>query len=384
MAASYLLPSGDMLDLERHARCDVLLALTHLNPGGTLEVLILIARELRALGLRIAIVALYRGRDADLRDLDCDILVDRDSLDVGGYAKAFVKLAKRIRVTRPAAILSFMPAANVMGAISAAFAGVRCRVASHHQTRLAQHVVVRAIDRVLGSVGVYSHMIAVSQSVRDSFLSYPHAYVDRVRVIPNAIRPISPRVDRSTVRKSLGVRPDTVLIAAIGRLAEQKNLLKTIAGATRVPDTQIALVGDGPQRAEIESYIASAGLDRRVIRVGQVDHQAAVDILFAADIFVQLSHFEGRSIALLEALCAGKAILASDVASQREVLTSDDGTLAGMVCDPLDEDAIATAVSTIANNEHLRRELGARAAVLGAGLDPQRMGQDYVSLLNGG
>jgi glycosyltransferase involved in cell wall biosynthesis len=305
-------------------------------------------------------------------------------LDAGGYAKAFVKLAKRIRVTRPTAILSFMPAANVMGAISAAFAGVRCRVASHHQTRSAQHMLVRAIDRVLGSVGVYSHMIAVSESVRASFSDYPHAYVDRVRVIPNAIRPITPRMDRSTVRKSLGVDPNAILLATIGRLAKEKNVLKTVAGASRVPNVHLALVGGGPQRPEIESYITSAGLDRRVTLVGQVDHQAALDILFAADVFVQLSHVEGRSIALLEALCARKAILASDVPSQREALTSDDGTLAGMVCDPMDENAIAAAVSIIANNESVRSELGAKAAALAAGLDPEQMGRDYVSLLNGG
>jgi glycosyltransferase involved in cell wall biosynthesis len=245
-------------------------------------------------------------------------------------------------------------------------------------------MLVRAIDRVLGSVGVYSHMIAVSESVRASFSDYPHAYVDRVRVIPNAIRPIAPRMDRSTVRKSLGVDPNAILLATIGRLAKEKNVLKTVAGASRVPNVHLALVGGGPQRPEIESYITSAGLDRRVTLVGQVDHQAALDILFAADMFVQLSHVEGRSIALLEALCARKAILASDVPSQREALTSDDGTLAGMVCDPMDENAIAAAVSIIANNESVRSELGAKAAALAAGLDPEQMGRDYVSLLNGG
>jgi glycosyltransferase involved in cell wall biosynthesis len=383
MPASGVLVSGEALNRERRARCDVLFVLTHLSPGGTLEIMILIAGELRALGLRVEIVSLYRGTGADVRALDCDVLVDQEQLGIGGYVKAFFKLAKRTRATRPAAVLSFMPVANVLGAISATLSGVRCRIASHHQTRTAQHVAVRIFDWVLGSLGIYRHAVAVSQSVRASFSKYPRAYLERVHVIPNAIRPVSPCADKSTVRKSLCVAPDATLLAVVGRLVAQKNLLTTIAAISRVPDVHIVLVGEGPLRSEIESYIASAGLQRRIILVGQIDHQAALDVLFASDLFVQLSFFEGRSIALLEALAARKAILASDIASQREAMTMDDGRLAGIVVDPADEDAIAAAVATITQDEGLRRELAARAGALAAGLDPAQMGRDYVALLKG-
>jgi glycosyltransferase involved in cell wall biosynthesis len=383
MPATSVLLSGETLRIERYARCDVLFVLTHLSPGGTLEVLVLIANELRALGLRVEIVALYRGAKGDPHGLDCEILVDRERLGVGGYIQAFMKLAKRMRSAPPAAVLSFMPLANVFGAISAALAGVRCRVASHHQTRTAQHVLVRVFDWIFGSFGIYRHTVAVSESVRASFSKYPRAYVDRVRVIPNAIRPISPCADRLSVRSSLGVASNAVLFSVIGRLAVQKNVLTTIAAVARVPEVCVVLVGDGPQRSDIESYIAAAGLERRVILVGQLDHQAAVDILFASDVFVQLSLFEGRSIALLEALCARKAILASNVAAQKEVITMSDGRLAGLIVDPKDEDTIAAAMSVLAKDEALRRELAARAGALAAELDPVQMGRDYVALLKG-
>jgi glycosyltransferase involved in cell wall biosynthesis len=379
----YIQTGEDTWPLQGASQCDVLFVLTHLAPGGTLEMLSLIAKELQALGLRVAIVALYRGRDGDLRDLNCDILIDKEYLSMGGYAEAFFKLAQRIKAIRPAAVLSLMPAANVMGAISAALAGVSRRVASHHQTPTAQHGIVRVIDRVLGSIGMYSQMVVVSQSVRASFLKYSRSYLNRVRVIPNAIRPIFPHVDKLTVRKSLKIAPDAILLAVIGRLSVEKNLLRTLAGTARVQDVNIALVGDGPQRSEIESYVASLGLDQRVVLVGQVDHQSAIDILFAADVFVQLSHFEGRSTALLEALCAKKPILASDIEAQREVLTMGDGTLAGIVANPMDEGAIAAAISNIVSSERLRFELGAKAGTLAARLDLGRMGQEYVALLKG-
>jgi glycosyltransferase involved in cell wall biosynthesis len=385
IAGSDLVASGQRLPSSQDSHCDILFVVTHLLPGGTREALVFIARELKALGLQIGVVALYRGRThcADLRGLDCDILVDRDQLSMAGYAQAFVRLNRRIKAMRPGAILCFMPAANVMGGISAALAGVRRRVASHHQTRTAQHRILRAIDRVLGSIGIYSQVITVSESVRASFSRYSPAYLNRVRVIPNAIRPIVPHVDKLTVRKSLGIAADAMLLAAIGRLSPEKNLLRTLVGMSRVQNAHLVLVGDGPQRSEIESYIASAGLERRVLLAGQVDRQAAVDILFASDVFIQLSLFEGRSIALLEALSASKPILASDIEAQREVLTMEDGTFAGMLVDPTDQDAIANAILTIANSEGLRLELGTKAGALAARLDPFRMAQDYVALLKG-
>jgi len=378
------LPASDVRSRAERKRYDVLFVLTRPDPGGTLEVLVLLSKELRALGLQVAVIALYRGsaEPAPLEDMEYDILVDRQRLSLAGYVEAFFRLAGRIRALQPAAVLSFMPAANVLGAVAATLAGVRCRIASHHQIGTAQHRIVRAIDRVLGSIGVYSQVIAVSQSVRASFAGYSNTYLGRLRVIPNAIRPIAPRVDRATIRKALGIAPDAVLFAVIGRLSLEKNLSRTLSAFASVPDARLVLVGDGPQRRDIERSVASMKLDGRVVLTGQIDHQAAVDILFASDVFVQLSLFEGRSIALLEALCAQKAIIASDIAAQQEVLAMDDGSLAGLVADPEDDAAIAAAIA-LASDEKLRSELGARAAVLAKRIDLGRMGQEYVALLKG-
>jgi glycosyltransferase involved in cell wall biosynthesis len=179
------------------------------------------------------------------------------------------------------------------------------------------------------------------------------------------------------------VAPDSILVAVVGRLSAEKNLLTTLAAAARVPNIQIVLVGGGPQRPEIERYIGSCNLNSKVILMGHVDRQTAIDILFAADIFVQLSLFEGRSVALLEALAAKKAILASDIDAQKEVLRMDDGTFAGFVADPLDEDAITAALSALANSADLRIELGAKAGILAERSNPGRMGRDYMTLLKG-
>jgi glycosyltransferase involved in cell wall biosynthesis len=382
MPASSALFGSEVLDIDRCHQRVVLFVLTHAGPGGTLEVLRLVTRELQALGQRVEIVSLYRGHSHP-EDIDCDVLVDDRRPGVFGYVAALVKLAKRTRTTRPAAVVGFMPVANLFGAVAAMLAGVRCRISSHHQMRTAQHWTVRALDWIFGTTGAYSRTVVVSESVRDSFRSYPKTYVDRMRVIPNAIGPISPRIDRLTVRNALGIPQDAVLLASIGRLSAAKNALRTVVATARVSDVCIVLVGDGPQRPEVERYIASEGLEGRIILAGQLDHQAAVDILFASDVFVHLSLFEGRSMAMLEALSAGKAILASDIAAQKEVMRMQDGRLAGLAVEPLDEGAITTAITSLARDEKLRRELAFRARALAAELNPAQMGRDYVALLKG-
>jgi glycosyltransferase involved in cell wall biosynthesis len=361
--------------------CDVLLVTTHLGPGGTREMLDLIAEELLAQGLVVRVAALYRGRDGAVRDVPCDVLLEREIMSASGYVIAFIRLIKRTCVIRPAAILSFMPAANIMGALSGAICGVHRRLATHHQPAWTQHSALRIIDRVLGSIGIYSNVVAISRSIQASLANYPRSYVNRVCIIPNAIRPVAPRNDRLAVRRHFGLRADSVLFVAIGRLSPEKNLLNTLAGALRVPGIQLALAGDGPLRSEIDRYISTAHLGGKVFMLGQVDRQVAADLLFAGDVFIQLSHYEGRSLALLEALYAELAVIVSDIPSQREVLTTSDGSVAGVLCDANDVNAIAEAMSAVARDEQLRRQLAAKTRVLKRKLDSARMAREYASLL---
>src|SRR5262245_61867295 len=92
--------------------CDVLLVITHLTPGGSLEVLNLMAEELRKQGLSVQTVALYRGVPAAGTEHRYHLLDDRERLDWLGYAKSFIRLAMYMRSTGASAIIGFMPVAN--------------------------------------------------------------------------------------------------------------------------------------------------------------------------------------------------------------------------------------------------------------------------------
>jgi glycosyltransferase involved in cell wall biosynthesis len=359
-----------------------LLVAADLGAGTVREQIMLIADELRAHGIDVVIAALCRGCNADLNNLRCEIMINRERLAASDYFRAFIRLAACMRASDPTAILSFLPMTNILAALSGLLAGVPIRVATHHQARVSHHGFLRGFDRLLGRIGAYSHIVAMSDTIHGSLQGYPRSYLKRVHVIRNTIRPIAPRSDRLAVRRHFGLRSDAVLMVVIGHLAEQENLFNTLAGASRVAGIQLALVGDGPLRSEVERLVVERHLDGKVFLLGHTERQVAADVLFAADVFVQLGFVDAPRPALLEAIYAEKAIVASDIPSQRESLTMRDGRVAGLLCDPCDVGAITFALSAVATNEQLRRDLVSRAAALKQDLDSMRMGREYALLLS--
>lgn len=357
-----------------------LFLITHTAPGGTWEVLDMLRRDFERRGIDVTVVAFYRGAGhAPARGVDATLLPG----DRIGPRDAFglvLRLLRLLIAIRPTAVLSFMPAANVLGALLALMAGVPRRFPTQHQPAPTLSPWLRLPDRWLGTLGVYTRILTVARSIETSFADHPAAYRRRIRVIPNALAPIAACEERATVRRRLGVAEGAVLAVALGRLSWEKNALTTVVAASQVPALSLVLVGDGPQRAEIETFVATCGLGSRIALVGHRSRQEAIDILFAADVFVQLSHFEGRSLALLEAVGAGKAVVASDIPAQREVLTLPDGRVAGLLCDPDDVEAIAEALRAVTSDGALRARLASLAAQAGGVQDPTRMGDAYADL----
>jgi glycosyltransferase involved in cell wall biosynthesis len=244
--------------------CDVLITITHLAPGGTQQVLELLTHELGRNGLRVRVAALYRGSAASppagVHGAEWQVLVDLPELTWSEYLTAFVRLVQLMRQCRPAAVMGMMPAANIIAALAGRWLQIPNRTASHHQMVRTEHIALRIADRLFGTMGVFSHVVAVSTSIGDALALYPKAYRRRLSVIPNAIEAIAPTASRENTRIRWGIDPDAVILTAIGRLSVEKNLLNTIAAVARVPGCRLVLVGAGPMKDELVSYIAENGL----------------------------------------------------------------------------------------------------------------------------
>ncbi|HVF76126.1 MAG TPA: glycosyltransferase [Acidimicrobiales bacterium] len=144
-----------------------------------------------------------------------------------------------------------------------------------------------------------------------------HGIRGRYRVVPNAVDlQRFAVVDRREARERLGLG-EGPLVACIGRLSHQKgqDVLLDAWPAVRaaVSTARLVLVGDGPDR---EALAARAGEGVELVgRQPSVEHWLA-----AADVVAQPSRYEGLAITVLEAMAAGRSIVATDVEGMAEAI----------------------------------------------------------------
>ncbi len=159
----------------------------------------------------------------------------------------------------------------------------------------------------------------------------------KITVILNGVRPIQARPGK--LREMLGVPEGTLLVGAAGRLDPQKRFDRFVRVADELVrrgiDARFALLGDGSQRAKLESQVAATSLGDRFIFGGFCPDFAA--LAGDLDLFLLSSANEGTPNALLEAMASGVASVAFGVGAVPEMLLDDcaeglitDGDEAGM------------------------------------------------------
>lgn len=152
----------------------------------------------------------------------------------------------------------------------------------------------------------------------------------RIRVIPNGCdASIFHPQDRAAARAALGLDADAELVVYVGRLVPEKGLRElleaTAALAASRPRLQLALVGDGPMRAELDARVAAA--PHRLHLPGAQDAQAVARWMAAADLVTLPSYSEGHPNVLVEALACGRPVVATPVGGIPEVVDTASGLL---------------------------------------------------------
>jgi glycosyltransferase involved in cell wall biosynthesis len=138
-------------------------------------------------------------------------------------------------------------------------------------------------------------------------------------------------------------------LVAIGRLVEQKGqllLIDAMAGAVAEgADLTLALVGDGPMRPEVEALIARRGLGTRVVITGWMGEAGVRAEIARAHALVMPSFAEGLPMVIMEAMAAGRAVIATYVAGTPELVSPGES---GWLVPAGDVDALADALRTVA------------------------------------
>jgi colanic acid/amylovoran biosynthesis glycosyltransferase len=151
---------------------------------------------------------------------------------------------------------------------------------------------------------------------------------------------------------------------SVGRLSPEKGqagLLQAFAKLRAAhPELQLRLVGDGPDRASLETLAKELGLSDAVTFAGRLPEGETLAEIARADLLVLPSFMEGLPIVLMEAMAAGVPIIASRVAGIPE-LVEDDET--GLLFTPSNWDELALRINLLLGDDALRTRLTEKAKV---------------------
>ncbi len=138
--------------------------------------------------------------------------------------------------------------------------------------------------------------------------------------------------DGESVRDDCGIGRDAFVVGYVGRLAPEKNLPFLAAAVAdfvaSTENTAFLVVGDGPSAADIERAFADRGIRNRLHLAGVRSDQDLVDAYHAMDLFAFASQSETQGLVLLEAMAAGKPVIAVDANGVRDLVdTGRNGIL---------------------------------------------------------
>jgi len=208
--------------------------------------------------------------------------------------------------------------------------------------------VMRSFDR-----------IAVVSDVVAEIIRRSGVRAEKVRMIFNGIDCERFQSAEATLRHAV-VSDDETLVGFVGRFVPEKGgeiLLRAARMVLREhPQTRFALVGDGPSRAEWEQLAVELGIRRQVLFTGV--RQDMPGVYASLDLFVLPSVCEAMPMCLLEAMAAGKAVIASRVGAVPKLI--DEHT--GVLLNPGNTEALAGAIRALLRNPEQRSRFGQNAS----------------------
>lgn len=185
-------------------------------------------------------------------------------------------------------------------------------------------------------------------------------------VMPSKIRVIRLGVDTDKFAPVPRVADDgqPVHLLTVARLVPQKNLESAIKACYHLRKQgyrfRYAMVGDGPDRPELEHLIRTLHLEEVVVLRGVVSQECLIPLYQAADVFLLTSRSEGIPVAAMEAMACGLPVVAPRITGMPELV--DDGR-SGILFEPEDEEEAVRAVARLIDNRDLRRRMGEAARV---------------------
>jgi glycosyltransferase involved in cell wall biosynthesis len=284
-------------------------------------------------------------------------------------ALAILRLARLIRRVRPHILHTHTAKAGAVGRLAALLAGgARPPIVVH---TFHGHVLrgyfdplrtagFRALERWLARSS--TALVAVSPQVRDDLVALGIAPRERFAVVRLGIelekRVAAERDGRGESRRVLGIGPDRFAIGWIGRMTGVKRTQDVLRAFRRLRDRGVdaclCMIGDGPDRPAVERYAHELGIMRDTLFLGYQEDVAPFYAAFDAMILPSIN--EGTPVSAIEALAAGRPVVATRVGGVPDVVREGED---GFLVEAGDVEGLADRLARLAADPELRERLGA-------------------------
>lgn len=296
---------------------------------------------------------------AELENYPVDI-VDL-SANSNADLSAFFSLVRRWRAMQPDIVHTNSPISGLWGRLAAKLAGVPTVVSVEHNV----HDHYRPLSRLANglTLPLADEIVGVSESVIESLSWWETALLPPSTgrcVIYNGVNveAIEAQVqDADPAHSPLDIGDTGPVVGSFGRHHPQKGYDILLEAFPRIlekhPQATLVLVGDGPSHAELVQRSEALDVSDSVVFTGYVDSVYPFVRLF--DVAVFPSRWEGFGLTVAESMVARIPVVATDIPPFREVLGD-----AGVFAPPENNDAIATAVSALLDDDERRADLAQR------------------------
>ena len=355
----------------------VLRVIARLNMGGPALHVAYLTAGLAERGYETTLVAgsLARGEDsmafvADELGIEVE-RIDELHREISPVrdAVAILRLARLIRRVRPHILHTHTAKAGAVGRLAALVAGgARPPIVVHtfhgHVLRGYFDPVRTAGFRLLERWLARSTtaLVAVSPQVRDDLVSLGVAPRERFAVVQLGIeleqRVAVERNGRGESRRILAIGPDRFAVGWIGRMTGVKRTDDVLRAFRRLRDRGVeaclCMIGDGPDRPAVERRAHELGIMRDTLFLGYQEEVAPFYAAFDAMILPSIN--EGTPVSAIEALAAGRPVVATRVGGVPDVVRDGED---GFLVEAGDVDALAERLARLASDPELRERLGA-------------------------
>ena len=305
--------------------------------------------------------------------------------------RAFVSLVKIIRQERPTIVHTHTSKAGLLGRLAAFLCRVPVIIHTPHGHVFWGYFaswktsLFILLERVFACLT--DQIVTLTNQEKKDHIGVRIGREDHFRIIHSGVelkKFSESEIDPPSVRESLGIPHDALVVGTVGRLIPIKgsNFLLEAAGEVikEKPETIFVFLGEGELQKQMEERASQLGIREQVMLLGWRPDVASIMSTF--DVFAFPSLNEGMGKALVEAMAMRKPVVASNISGIRDLVVNGEN---GFLVPPAQPELLAKRITYLLQNPQVRHAFGTAGRKIAGGYSADSMVEEidqlYLSLL---